>query len=98
MRRLDTRRRIDFIDATKEGGICPVDRQTLLARFHASENGVLLSGAPAFAAMWRAIPLLRPLGLLARSHTILMLLEFAYSRFLKVRPSLQRFAGGRAVK
>ena len=27
----------------------------------------MLSGAAAFAAMWRAIPLLRPLGLAARS-------------------------------
>ncbi len=97
MRRLDTGRRIEFIDASEEG-ICPIDRQTLLARLHASEDGVLLSGAAAFAAMWRAIPLLRPIGLLAKSPTILRVLEYAYVMFLKARPILQRFVGGRSAK
>jgi predicted DCC family thiol-disulfide oxidoreductase YuxK len=91
MRRLDRRRRIRFLDvAAQEPASCPTDRQALLARFHASENGVLLSGAAAFAAMWRAIPLLRPLGLLARSRAVLAALEWAYGAFLKVRPRLQR--------
>jgi hypothetical protein len=40
--------------------------------------------------MWRAIPLLRPLGLAARNRTVLALLEAAYVRFLKARPHLQR--------
>lgn len=62
MRRLDTGRRIEFIDASEEKGLCPIDRQMLLARLHARENGVLLSGAAAFAAMWRAIPLYGPLA------------------------------------
>lgn len=95
MRRLDRGRRIDFIDATEEGSSCPIDRQMLLSRLHASEDGVLLSGAAAFAAMWRAIPLLRPLGLLARSSIILAMLEHLYLRFLTLRPRLQRLAGGR---
>jgi predicted DCC family thiol-disulfide oxidoreductase YuxK len=64
----------------------------MLARFHASEDGELLSGAAAFAAMWRAIPLLRPLGLLARSPLALRVLEAAYLAFLRVRPALQRAA------
>jgi len=97
MRRLDRRRSIDFIDlssATPQA--CPVDRTALLARFHASEDGRLLSGAAAFAAMWRAIPLLRPLGLAARSPLVLSGLEAAYRVFLRIRPSLQRLvAGGR---
>jgi len=41
--------------------------------------------------MWRAIPLLRPLGLAARNRAVLRVLEAAYLRFLKVRPRLQRF-------
>ena len=41
-------------------------------------------------AMWRAIPLLRPLGLLARWRPALRLLERAYVAFLRVRPRLQR--------
>jgi hypothetical protein len=40
--------------------------------------------------MWRAIPLLRPLGLAARWRPVLRLLEAAYLRFLKMRPRLQR--------
>ncbi len=50
----------------------------------------MLVGASAFAAMWRAIPRLRPLGLLARIPPVLWLLEGAYRIFLRLRPRLQR--------
>jgi predicted DCC family thiol-disulfide oxidoreductase YuxK len=90
MRRLDKRAAISFIDASDEQTICPIDRGALLARFHALEDGKLLSGAEAFAAMWRAIPLLRPLGLLARIPVILTALEWLYTAFLRVRPAIQR--------
>jgi predicted DCC family thiol-disulfide oxidoreductase YuxK len=91
MRRLDRRGRITFVDVALDADpSCPIDRAQLLARFHAEEDGVIHSGAAAFAAMWRAIPLLRPLGLAARSPTVLGVLEAAYLRFLKVRPRLQR--------
>ncbi len=91
MRRLDRRRVIQFIDVSR-GGVtnCPIDQAALLARFHAREDGRVLSGAAAFAAMWRAIPVLRPLGLMARNRILLALLERAYVRFLRVRPRLQR--------
>ena len=92
MRRLDRRGAITFVDVAQgEDPSCPIDRATLLARFHAEEDGVVHSGAAAFAAMWRAIPLLRPLGLAARNGTVLRVLEAAYLRFLKIRPRLQRF-------
>ncbi|MEE4205106.1 MAG: DUF393 domain-containing protein [Erythrobacter sp.] len=93
MRRLDRRGAIGFVDVSDEGApeSCPIDRATLLERFHAEEDGELLEGAAAFAAMWRAIPLLRPLGLAARVPVVLRVLEAAYRRFLKVRPRLQRF-------
>ncbi len=92
MRRLDKGGKITFLDVAQGADpSCPIDRATLLARFHAEENGVVLSGAAAFAAMWRAIPLLRPLCLAARNRTVLRVLEAAYVRFLKVRPRLQRF-------
>lgn len=97
MQRLDRRGAIRFLDvAAGDDGACPIDRADLLARFHAMENGVLLSGAAAFAAMWRAIPLLRPLGLLARNQMVLTVLENAYRQFLRIRPRLQRLAGGGA--
>jgi predicted DCC family thiol-disulfide oxidoreductase YuxK len=92
MQRLDRARAIDFVDVSGPDAQadCPIDRGELLARFHAREDGKLLSGAAAFAAMWRAIPLLRPLGLFARNRLVLGLLERAYVRFLRVRPLLQR--------
>jgi len=93
MRRLDKRSAIAFIDVTSEGAACPIDPALLLARFHAREgDGPLLHGAAAFAAMWRAIPLLRPLGLAARFPPVLLLLEGAYRAFLRVRPRLQALA------
>ena len=92
MRRLDRARRIEFIDVMEGDARCPLDPALLLARFHAREDGVLLDGAAAFAAMWRAIPLLRPLGLLARIPLVLRALEWGYVRFLKLRPTLQRLA------
>ncbi len=91
MRRLDRRRAIRFVDAADvEGAACPIDRGALLARFHACEDGAMLSGAAAFAAMWRAIPVLRPLGLVARNPVALALLERLYRSFLRVRPRMQR--------
>jgi predicted DCC family thiol-disulfide oxidoreductase YuxK len=90
MRRLDRAKAIRFIDVAADGAACPVNRTDLLARFHALEDGRMLSGAAAFAAMWRAIPLLRPLGLAARNPHVLAMLEWLYGRFLRVRPRLQR--------
>ena len=90
MRRIDRRGNIEFVDATDGDASCPIDRGALLARFHAREDGQMLSGAAAFAAMWRAIPLLRPLGLVARNPVALGLLERVYVAFLRVRPRLQR--------
>jgi predicted DCC family thiol-disulfide oxidoreductase YuxK len=91
MRRLDRRGAIEFVDLRGASGeSCPIDRAAMLARFHALEDGRLVSGAAAFAAMWRAIPLLRPIGLLARNAVVLALLETAYVGYLTIRPRLQR--------
>lgn len=92
MRRLDRTGSIRFVDATRDDIACPVDRADLLARFHVSEDGLVLSGAAAFGAMWRAVPLLRPLGLAARRPWVLALLERGYLGFLRIRPRLQRLA------
>ena len=97
MRRLDRGGRITFVDATGPEA-CPLDRTLLLTQFHAMEDGRMLSGAAAFGAMWRAIPLLRPIGLLARYSPVLALLDRAYWRFLIVRPRLQRWLRWREVR
>ena len=92
-RRLDRRGAIRFEDVSQPGAGCPVDRADLLARFHAREKGQpVVSGAAAFAAMWRAIPLLRPLGKAARFPPFLWVLEGAYRAFLRLRPRLQAWA------
>ena len=90
IRRLDRRGAIRFVDLCAPEAPCPIDRAELLARFHAEENGTLLSGAAAFGAMWRAIPILRPLGLLAGWSPLAPAFEAAYRRFLRLRPRLQR--------
>lgn len=91
MRKLDRKNAIRFVDVSGDGDpSCPIDQSELLARFHAEEDGEVVSGAAAFAAMWRAIPALRPLGVLARNKTVLALLERLYIAFLKVRPRLQK--------
>jgi len=90
MRRLDWFKRVDFIDIYTTQS-CPLEPQLLLQRFHAQEtNGPVISGAAAFAALWRHLPLLRPIGELARLPTVLRLLEWAYIKFLNYRPRLQK--------
>ncbi|WP_018389543.1 DUF393 domain-containing protein [Ancylobacter sp. FA202] len=91
MKRLDHRGRIAFVDL-ETADSCPVDRADMLARLHAAEEGQLYSGAAAFAAMWRQIPLLRPVGLAARNRHVLALLEWSYTHFLRLRPRLQNLA------
>ncbi|WP_428029999.1 thiol-disulfide oxidoreductase DCC family protein [Ancylobacter sp.] len=91
MQRLDRRGRIAFVDLATATS-CPIDRSAMLARLHATEGGRLYAGAAAFAAMWRQIPLLRPLGLAARNRHVLAVLEWSYTRFLRLRPRLQAIA------
>ena len=97
MRRLDRRGAIAFVDLTTEAA-CPLDHAELLARFHAQERGgPIVSGAAAFAAMWRAIPVLAWAGQVARLPLAAWLLEVGYRFWLRVRPTLQRALRERAV-
>ena len=68
-------------------------RQQLLVRFHVQrQNGELLSGAPAFLALWAALPGWRWLALAGRVPGAAWLMERAYRLFLRGRPMLQRLA------
>lgn len=88
MRRLNRMGKVAFVDVSDTAAGCPIDHRTLLERFHAQEgSGPIVAGAAAFAVMWRAIPLLRPLGLVARSPAVLRVLERLYIGFLKRRPT-----------
>lgn len=94
LKALDRADRIAFVDLSV-GLPCPIDRMAMKMRFHAQEpGGPLLSGAEAFAAMWRAVPPLAPFGRMARAPWLLRVLEALYVAFLKVRPLLQALAGG----
>ena len=92
MRKLDRRGSIDFVDAADDASVCPTSRAEMLSQLHVLERDRLLTGASAFAAMWRAIPILRPVGLLARSSLMLNVLERLYAVFLRFRPRLQGLA------
>ncbi len=92
LRRLDRAGRIEFVDIkVGEPASCPLDRTELLARFHARERGRdIVSGAAAFATIWRAIPVLAPLGHLLRLPPLLWAGERLYRGYLRIRPRLQR--------
>lgn len=96
IQRFDKRGAIDFVDVSGDAPRhCPISQADLLARFHVQENGTVLSGAAGFAAMWRAIPLLRPFGEIARLPILDRVFEGLYRQFLRVRPRLQRFFADR---
>lgn len=64
-----------------------VSREEALARLHVRlASGEVVSGAPAFIALWRATPRFRLLGKIASVPPLPWLLERAYLGFLKVRP------------
>ena len=97
MRKLDWLNKVDFVDVLSTPD-CPTQREHLLERFHAQRpGGPLLSGAAAFALLWRALPLLRPLGEIARIPFVLGILEILYLKFLKIRPKLQAALSNRGL-
>ncbi len=75
------------------GGDAPeeVGREAALKRFHVRRgDGALLSGAAAFAELWKATPGWRWLGHVAAAPPAVWVGEGLYRLFLVVRPSLQR--------
>ena len=101
IRRLDRDSAIAFVDLSVPGA-CSTDLTARLARLHAQpRGGPMIAGAAAFVAMWRVLPLLRPLAALASIRPVLWLLERGYRMFLKLRPTLQavvRWALAREVR
>lgn len=89
MRRLDRNRRLSFLDITRHD-VGDMDRDALLRRFHVrGADGQTVSGAAAFAAVWRELPALSWLGRLAAIRPVARVLESAYDVFLRLRPGLQ---------
>ncbi len=89
--------RCAWVDASQQGaGPQGPSREQLLARLHVLDgDGQWLSGAAAFARIWRQLPRWAWLGRLAERPGALALLESGYRAFLRLR-RLWRPAGGPA--
>jgi predicted DCC family thiol-disulfide oxidoreductase YuxK len=90
--------RVSFVElgAGTDPAACPLDPGELLARFHArDEHGNLVSGAVAFGALWRHVTPFQPLGHLMRVGLVARAAEWAYRRFLRIRPQLQAWLTAR---
>ncbi len=84
---------VDVCDAGCAALPPQLSRSEALRRFHVrDEEGRLLSGGSAFAALWKALPGFRPLGLFFSAAPLTWILERAYRVFLRIRPRLQAIA------
>ena len=83
---------VAWLDVSKaESRINPVEQARYMSRFHLrQEDGVILSGAEAFVALWLVMPGWRWLGRIGRLPGASPLLEITYRGFLRIRPHLQR--------
>lgn len=86
---------ITFVDASSasrnEDLTAGLSADLALSRFHVrDEAGQLISGAAAFALLWRTLPRWRWLGRLVGSPAVLPLAERAYTLVLPLRPPLAR--------
>jgi predicted DCC family thiol-disulfide oxidoreductase YuxK len=93
---------LGFCDISDPAAPLPADlpagttRSGLLARFHVRHaDGRLESGARAFIALWERLPYWRWFAVLGRLPGMAALMEIAYRGFLRVRPTMQRWAGKR---
>ncbi|MFO0512458.1 MAG: thiol-disulfide oxidoreductase DCC family protein [Gammaproteobacteria bacterium] len=93
---------LGFCDISDPAAPLPADlpagttRSGLLARFHVRHaDGRLESGARAFIALWERLPYWRWFAVLGRLPGMATLMEIAYRGFLRVRPTMQRWAGKR---
>ena len=84
---------IAFVDAAQAPDRLAEDltRTDALARFHVRDaNGALISGAAAFAQIWRVLPRWRWAARLAAWPGVLWVMERAYRAFLPLRPFIAR--------
>lgn len=86
---------LEFFDVSRSGATLPAggSQSAFMARFHVRRfDGVMLSGAAAFVALWATLPGWRYLAWLARFPGATPLLELVYRGFLKIRPQMQGVA------
>ncbi|MBX9926958.1 MAG: DUF393 domain-containing protein, partial [Hyphomicrobiaceae bacterium] len=81
------------VSAVPDGGTVEpgLSKRAAMARFHVRRSdGALISGAAAFAELWRALPGFSTFGRIAGLPGVVHVLELAYRALLPVRPWLQR--------
>jgi predicted DCC family thiol-disulfide oxidoreductase YuxK len=78
-----------------EGSVEPdLSKEAAMARFHVRRrDGQLVSGAAAFASLWRLLPRWRWASRVAAFPGMLLLLEVGYRLFLPARPALASVFG-----
>jgi predicted DCC family thiol-disulfide oxidoreductase YuxK len=81
--------RVAFVDVAASSGEAlgpDLTRDAALARMHVRRaDGTLVSGAAAFAELWRQLPTLAWAGRIASSPLVLPVLEVGYRGFLRLR-------------
>jgi 3-demethoxyubiquinol 3-hydroxylase len=88
-----SQRPINWLDVSDSRCAIPsgFERDELMKRFHVrTSTGQVVSGAAAFVSIWSELPGWRYLAALAKLPGALGLMEWAYQRFLLVRPLVQR--------
>ena len=95
-RRSDRSEALAFVDVSEAGASIPsgLTQRRALERFHVrARNGEILSGAAAFVEVWARLPRWRWAARVAALPGAMAVLEFAYCRFLPVRPLISRLFG-----
>jgi len=83
---------IKWVDVSAPEFTAPtgLSKEELMRRFHVIKpNGDLISGAAAFVHVWEQLPSWRWLATVAKIPGALIVMEFAYTSFLKTRPKIQ---------
>jgi predicted DCC family thiol-disulfide oxidoreductase YuxK len=82
---------VDVHGATEAGPAVDLSREQALARFHVrAADGTLVSGGAAFVLLWRQLPSLNWLAVIASHPPVSWCVEPAYRLFLRLRPWLTR--------
>lgn len=75
-----------------------LDQNKAMKRFHVRRaDGTLLSGAAAFAEIWKKTVWMKPIGYLVGAPGLTRFFDWLYDRFLLIRPRLQRFVTKRVA-
>lgn len=85
---------LQWVDVSREEtglAVAGIRRAAAMERFHVVQsNGRAVSGAAAFALLWRSLPGFARAGRIASVPVVIHALELGYVVFLRLRPLLAR--------